>query len=413
MISSNIGYLPIRIGLIGHCATRVGLQRSFAVISNRRVHGQATPKSGEKVVEVNEVKRFAVDVMTAVGTCREHAQQLADVIAEADIRGHYSHGLNRLEMYMNDIKKRVCKGNGEPTIVSERLATGLVNGNDLLGPVVGNFCTDLAVKKAKQCGIGWVVANHSNHFGIAGFYSMRAAAQGCIGLAFTNTSPIMYPTRSGVPALGTNPLTLAVNGLGDDSFVLDMATTTVAIGKVEIANRKGDSIPDTWGVSSDGNMTTDTSKIVHGGGLLPLGGDEKSGGYKGYGLGALVEIFCGVLGGSHWGPNIRKWLNATTIADLGQCFGAIDPDAFAPGFRERMQKFMDTMRNLKTAGGEKVLVAGDPERQHVKLVESCGGIPYHLNQIAFAVSILVVVTVENKLSADLGIKTLKVKRTVE
>ncbi|VDD87721.1 unnamed protein product [Enterobius vermicularis] len=402
MSASNALVFSFKTLFVPRCLSVGSVNRTLAAY-RRQYHTLKTgPEPGDKIVEIAEVKRFMVDVMTAVETDKAHSEQLADVLAEADMRGHYSHGLNRLDMYMRDIKEKACKNSGKPEVLCERAATAWVNGNNLLGPVVGNFCIDLAIQKAKQSGIGWVVANRSNHFGIAAYYSMKAAREGCLGLAFTNTSPIMYPTRASTPALGTNPLTLAAEGLNGDSFVLDMATTTVAIGKVEIANRKETSVPNSWGVAAGGKVTTDTSKILHGGGLLPLGGSEESGGYKGYGLGALVEIFCGILSGSHWGPNVRKWLSTSAAADLGQCFAAIDPDAFAPDFRKRMQQFIDTMRGLMPAGEENVLVAGDPEREHIKMVHENGGIPYHPNQIKFA----------DNLSSKLGIETMKVKRTV-
>lgn len=342
------------------------------------------------------------DCMIKAGVLKDHAKQLADVLVAADVRGHYSHGLNRLEMYVKDIKKGVCKGEGSPKVLKERAGSAWVDGNNLLGPVVGNFCMDLAIKKAKEAGVGWVTTKGSNHFGIAGWYSMTAAKKGLLGMAFTSTSPIMYPTRASKPALGTNPLTLAAKA-SKDTFVLDMATTTVAIGKIEIAQRKDESVPDTWGVGSDGHVSNDPSVILKGGGLLPLGGCELTGGYKGYGLGALVEIFCGILGGAHWGPHVRKWMATTTVADLGQCFIAIDPEAFAPGFDSRLQEFMDTMRGLKPrTGSDAVLIAGDPEDTHTKLVQDLGGIPYHPNQIDFAA----------KLGDELGVKNMTVIKTV-
>ncbi|CAI5441792.1 unnamed protein product [Caenorhabditis angaria] len=135
-------------------------------------------------------------------------------------------------MYVRDVQKNVCKSDGTPIILSERAATAWVDGNNLLGPVVGNFCMDLAIKKAKEAGIGWVVAKGSNHYGIAGWYSLRALKQGLLGMSMTNTSPLCYPTRSAKPALGTNPISLAAPGVNNDSFVLDMASTTVAIGKL-------------------------------------------------------------------------------------------------------------------------------------------------------------------------------------
>ncbi|EYB83092.1 hypothetical protein Y032_0343g3064 [Ancylostoma ceylanicum] len=343
--------------------------------------------------------RFMVDCMKSVGVVESHAGQLADVLIEADVRGHYSHGLNRLDMYIKDCQKKVCKTDGVPKILKERAGTAWVDGLSLLGPVVGNFCMDLAVKKAKETGVGWVCAKGSNHYGIAGWYVMRAMKEGVMAMSFTNTSPIQYPTRASVPALGTNPMAIGVNGTGDDHFLLDMATTTVAIGKVEIAKRRGESVPETWGVEKGGKLSTNPETILGGGGLFPLGGSEVTGGYKGYGLGAMVEIFCGILSGAHWGPHIRKWMSATTEADLGQCFIAVDPEAFAPGFHERMQEFINTMRNLPAFDDKlRVEVAGDAERKHVKLVQDIGGINYHPNQIKNA----------DELAASLNVKKLTV-----
>ncbi|CAI5441790.1 unnamed protein product [Caenorhabditis angaria] len=167
------------------------------------------------------------------------------------------------------------------------------------------------------------------------------------------------------------------------------------LNNVELANRKGNEVPLSWGVGAGGKETRDPKEIQNGGGLLPLGGTEISGGYKGYGLNVMIEVFCGILGGAHWGPNVRKWMNTTEEADLGQCFIAIDPDAFAPGFQGRLQEFMDTLRNLPTTDESKsVEVAGDMERRHEELVKQVGGIPYHPNQITFI----------NDLAKDLGIK---------
>lgn len=335
---------------------------------------------GTKVTP-DEVKRFMTECMTAVGASLVHATQLAEVLVAADLRGHFSHGLNRLEMYVNDVEKKICNGGIDPSIVKESVSTALVDGNNALGPVVGNFCMNLAMKKAKETGIGWVSAKGSNHYGIAGHYAMLACKEGLIGMSFTNTSPLVAPTRAKQRCLGTNPLALAAPANKGDSFVLDMATSAVAVGKIEVQRRKEEPIPEGWAVDSEGNVTTDAAKGAVGA-LMPLGGPEINSGYKGYGLAMMVEIFCGMLSGGHYGPNVRRWMSTTTEADLGQGFVAIDPSFFATGFTDRMSDLMDHCRSMEPVDPSKpVLAAGDPERAHEAKVKSEGGIHYHINQI--------------------------------
>ncbi|XP_076461629.1 putative oxidoreductase YjmC [Babylonia areolata] len=350
------------------------------------------------VVPSEEMHAFVLRCMTRVGTPDHHAKALADLLTAADLRDHYSHGLNRLDMYVRDIQSGMTAHDTEPSVVKETAATALVEGNNVLGPVVGRYCMDLAIQKARQSGIGWVSARGSNHFGIAGWYSMRAMEQGMLGMAFTNTSPLMVPTRARKPTLGTNPLSLAAPGQGGDGLVLDMATTAVALGKVELNDRKGMNIPAGWGVDSTGKTCTDPKPVVESGGLMPLGGTEECSGYKGYGLGMMVEVFCGLLSGASYGPNVRRWKTNDRPANLGQCFIAIDPSAFAEGFANRMSDLMNHCRNLEPVEGEReVLVPGDPERQHIEKCQQLGGIPYHPNQIKYA----------SDLAAELKIQPMK------
>ncbi|KAK3108158.1 hypothetical protein FSP39_002186 [Pinctada imbricata] len=341
-------------------------------------------EGAQNTVPKSELHSFTVRCMEAVGTKTAHASALADLLVSADYRGHYSHGLNRLDMYVNEVKAGMTSTGQdvEPSVVKETVATALVEGHNVLGPVVGKFCIDLAVKKAKEAGIGFVTARGSNHFGIAGWYGLRAMESGCIGMAFTNTSPLMVPTRAKKQTLGTNPLCMAAPANNDDSFVLDMATTSVALGKIELQDRKGEDMPSGWALDKDGKETHKPKEYA---GLLPLGGAEQSSGYKGFGLAMMVEIFCGILSGANFGPNIRSWKEFGKVANLGQCFIAIDPSAFADGFSDRLSNLIDYCRNLEPAEeGKPVLVAGDPEREHMKECDQRGGIPYHPNQITFA-----------------------------
>jgi len=336
-------------------------------------------------IAMKEMHSFIVRCMQKAGAKVDHGTSLADLLLAADYRGHYSHGLNRLDMYVRDIQTGITVSDKEPEIVKETAATAFVDGNNVLGPVVGKYCIDLAIKKAKESGIGWVTAKGSNHFGIAGWYAIRAMEQGLIGMAFTNTSPLMVPTRGKKPTLGTNPIACAAPANNGDSFVLDMATTAVALGKIELNERKGLEIPLGWGCDSEGKATPDPANAK---GLMPLGGAEHTSGYKGSGLAQMVEIFCGVLAGADFGPNIRRWKTTEREANLGQCFVAIDPSAFAPGFTDRLSSLNDHMRNMDPSDPDKdVMVAGDPERKHMAECDKLGGIPYHANQIKFAMDL--------------------------
>jgi LDH2 family malate/lactate/ureidoglycolate dehydrogenase len=205
----------------------------------------------------------------------------------------------------------------------------------------------------------------------------------------TNTSPLVFANRSAETALGTNPISVVANSK-DDGFALDMATSTVAIGKIELAQRKGQQIPEQWGADGEGKPTTVPEKVLkNGGALLPLGGGEETGGYKGTGLGMFVELFCGVLGGAAYGKNVRKWGNVTREADLGQCFVAIDPECFAPNFADRLGSFLAETRGLKPSDADwPILVPGDKARSSVEKSEKLNGVIYgesqikHLEQLA-------------------------------
>jgi LDH2 family malate/lactate/ureidoglycolate dehydrogenase len=335
----------------------------------------------EKIIPKDELFSFIVRCMLKVGTRPSHAETLADNLTMADYRGHYSHGLNRLDMYVNDIKNGTTASDGDPIILKQSPGTALVDGQNLLGPYVGKYCMNIAMEKAKNIGIGLVAARRSNHFGIAGYYSLKAVDKDLIGWAFTNTSPLVVPTRSKSQSLGTNPIAFGAPAKDGDSFVLDMATSTVALGKVEISQRRGSEIPNTWGVNEKGIPVTKPNEVR---GLLALGGPEESSGYKGYGLSMMVEILCGILSGSHFGPWIRSWKSGNTEANLGQCFIAINPNAFEDDFEERLQKLINYCRALPPSeSGKPVLIAGDPERKHMAKCDKLGGIPYPQSQIDF------------------------------
>ncbi|KAJ0173989.1 hypothetical protein K1T71_010135 [Dendrolimus kikuchii] len=334
-------------------------------------------------VRIEESTRFMVDSLKAVGTPESEAKAQTDMLIHADIVGHVSHGLNRLEFYINDIITKATNPNGKPMILKETAATAWVDGADALGATVGNYCMDVAIRKAKENGIGFVTCKRSNHFGMAGYWALKAEKQGLIGMAFTNSSPLLVPTRAKEAALGTNPISLACPAGNGDNLVVDLASTAVAMGKIEIQIQKQESIPPGWALGPDGKTTTDAQLAFDTSRLLPLGGFEETSGYKGYALSALVEVLCSGLSGSRSSPNICPWEVAGNYepTDLGQCFIVINPECFAPGFTERIAQCLHHWRNMEPVDPAlPVLAPGDKERITAEMNHSKGTITYAQKQ---------------------------------
>ncbi|XP_060530924.1 uncharacterized oxidoreductase YjmC-like [Cylas formicarius] len=347
----------------------------------KNAHHNTYSTEAALITPLDEAKRFMVDCFVAVKTSQDNAQIIADNLVEADFRGHYSHGMNRLDMYIRDIQHGTTDPNAKPEIEKQTAATVLVNGHNGMGAVVGKKCMEFAIDKARETGVGVVVAHSSNHYGIAGIYAQQAIKVGLIGMSFTNTSPLMTPTRAKQATLGTNPMALGAPALNGDYFLLDMATTGAALGKIELAKRKQQPLPIGWALNDEGKPETNAEIAYNAMQLMPLGGTELNSGYKGYGLSMLVEVLCGMLSGSAYGPNIRKWGKSDKIANLGQCFIAIDPKVFAPGFEQRMTDLMGYIRKLSPVDPKlPVLVHGDPERNHMNKVCQEGGLRYVENQ---------------------------------
>ncbi|XP_069361615.1 uncharacterized oxidoreductase YjmC-like isoform X1 [Maniola hyperantus] len=330
-------------------------------------------------VATTEALRFMTDCLKAVGASAKAAQQQAELLIEADRVGHPSHGLNRLEFYIYDILSGDCKPDNQPVVLKENASTAWVDANQVLGATASHFAMDIAIKKAKATGVGWVTVKGSNHNGMAGYWAKKAANEGLIGMAFTNTSPLLAPTRSKKAALGTNPVSVVAPAADGETFYLDMATTAVAVGKIEMQMRKGEPIPKGWAQDPNGNQTDDAELAFKTSCLMPLGGGEDTSGYKGYGLSAMVELFCGISSGANYGHHIRPWSQqgAGGPADLGHCFIAVDPENFAPGFGDRLADSIRHWRQLEPIDSSlPVLAPGDKEKKAAQLTDSLGTVTY-------------------------------------
>jgi LDH2 family malate/lactate/ureidoglycolate dehydrogenase len=229
----------------------------------------------------------------------------------------------------------------------------------------------LAIDKAKTFGIGIVTVRNSGHFGAAANYSMMALEHGMLGLATTNSPYVaMVPTFGREPKLSTNPISFAAPAGRHAPFVLDMATTTVAAGKLRIASRWKKPIPAGWALDEDGEPTTDPDIAMKKRLMSPLGGSRDLGGHKGYGLGMMVDILSGVLPGATYGDLFqRAGRFEQKKQDVGHCFAAIDPERFRPldDFKHDMDDMFDSVKSTSPAEGQtRVYVAGEPEAESEK-----------------------------------------------
>lgn len=314
---------------------------------------------------------FTESVFKKMGHSEKDATMAAKVLISADIRGIDSHGIARLSGYVRLWEANRVNSRPNVKIVYQTPSTAVVDGDAALGLIAGPSAMKIAIKKAKNVGTGWVAVKNSNHYGIAGYHSMMALEEDMIGISMTNASPLVAPTFSTDRMLGTNPISIAIPTKTQPPFVADMATTTIANGKLEVLQRKSEDAPLGWVQDKDGNPTTDCESVKKGGALLPLGGDKEHGSHKGYILSSIVDIFSAILSGANYGPWVPPFVNFLQTSErsvgegIGHFFGAMRVDAFRPkkDFFNHIDNWISTFRNCKPiAGQEKVLIPGDLER---------------------------------------------------
>lgn len=337
----------------------------------------------EQVFSYSQLLEFSTSIFKKIGCPADQATTAAKALLSADLRGIDSHGVARLSGYVR--LWEVKRVNAVPGIqvIHETASTAVVDGDSGLGLVVAPFAMQIAIEKAKQVGTGWVSVQNSNHFGIAGYHAMLALEHDMIGMAMTNASPLVAPTFSIDKMLGTNPIAVAVPAGKEKPFVADLATTTAANGKLEILQRKNKEAPLGWVQDAEGNPSTDPHILKKGGALLPLGSDANHGSHKGYALGAIVDIFSGILSGANyapWVPPFPAYVPMPTQQPgkgIGHFLGAMRIDAFRPAdeFKKEMDNWIKGFRSCKTVPGEeKVLVPGDLETE-AEVVRIKEGIP--------------------------------------
>lgn len=326
---------------------------------------------GTQTFSAEQLHDFTKRVFLKMGCPEADAQQASDVLLAADLRGVDSHGVARLIGYVRLWKAGRINPEPDVQIVHQTPSTATVDGDRGLGLVVAPKAMKIAMEKAEAVGSGWVSVRNSNHFGIAGYHAMLPLDQHMIGMALTNASPLVAPTFARERMLGTNPIAIAIPAGEEPALVVDMATTTVANGKLEILNREQKPAPEGWVQTQTGRPSTDPSELKSGGALLPLGGDRLHGSHKGYCMGAVVDIWSAVLSGAGYGPWAPPFVSFLPLPEnppgegLGHFLGAMRVDGFRPvaEFEEHMDNWIRRFRQAEPAEGfDKVLIPGDPER---------------------------------------------------
>jgi LDH2 family malate/lactate/ureidoglycolate dehydrogenase len=323
------------------------------------------------IFPIDQLRDFTTRVFLHYGMSDADAQQAAEVLATSDLRGIDSHGVARLRAYSRAFETGDVNPRPNITIVRQTPSTATVDGDRGLGLVVGPHANRIAIEKAAEVGTGWVAVRNSSHYGIAGYYPLAALEHDLIGWSMTNGTPNTVPLWGAERRLSTNPIAIAFPGDKEPPIVIDMATSAVPVGKVEIVRRRGGTCPEGWLIDADGRTSTNPDDLFNGGALLPLGGDRDHSGHKGYCLASMVDLLCGVLSGANWGPFVPafvltdKSIKEQTGVGTGHFFGAMQIAAFidVAEFKQRVDHWIRTMRATKPAVGTNgPLIPGDPER---------------------------------------------------
>lgn len=331
------------------------------------------PNQVARRVQAATLKDFSVQAFRKVGVAEQDARITAEVLVAADLRGVFSHGVAHLRRYVDGLRAGTIVACPQEKVLAETLATAAMDAGAGLGQPASYRAMQKAIQKALEAGAGFVTVRNSNHYGIAGYYAMMALPHNCIGISMTNASPKVVPTFGRHATLGTNPIAVAAPAGREHPFVLDMATSTVSMGKIEIADQLDKPIPPGWAIDNlgrpaeDAHRTLDELKRNVGGGLVPLGGEgELLSGYKGYGLALWVEIFAALLSGAAYATlTYPKTPEGKVLpANIGHLFGAWHIDSFRPveEFKAAMDNLQQLLKHVaKVDGHDRIYIHGEKE----------------------------------------------------
>ena len=312
----------------------------------------ATPR-----VHPDRLIEFAAAVYAGAGMPEADARLVADTLVQADLWGHQSHGVLRLGWYLDRVRNGVMKPVTQPEFVVDAGSIAVIDGHDGVGHVLTALATREAVRRAKAHGLGAVGVRNSNHFGTCMYYTLTGAREGCVMLLTTNGGPAMAPWGGRKKIVGTNPWSIAAPAGSRAPFVVDMATTGVARGKIYLARNKRVPIPLGWAINAAGEPTTDPQEAIDGI-ILPMAE------HKGYAIAAMVDMLSGVLTGSGFLSAVHSPYKTAEKSNCGHLMIALDIAKFQPlaGFNARMEQFVSELKAVPLAKGfDEVFYPGEIE----------------------------------------------------
>ncbi len=316
-----------------------------------------------KTVSVSDLTEFGVAALCQCGVSEADARLAIDVLVTTDAFGVFTHGVKCLRGYVTRLRAGGLKADARPRVDRQGPAWAIVDGQCALGMVTSVFAMNQAIEKAKTAGVGYVGVRNSCHFGAAGYYALLAAKADMIGMAMANDYPSMAILGAKKAVLGTNPFAYAAPAGKTDPIFLDIATSTVAGGKVRIAQTKNQKVPDTWMVDTDGIPTTDPFLYPQSAFLLPFAG------HKGYGIALMIESLAGVLTGTGAMYDLQNWIDGPkdVPTNHGTAFLAFNIGAITPldAFKDRVDRLIrDIHETPKAKGTDRLYVPGEMEWQN-------------------------------------------------
>ena len=315
------------------------------------------------IISISSLSHVVTEILGKSGVSDDDAKIILDTILFANRRGVATHGVGRLPLYVHKIAAGHYNPKNEIEVLTDNAAYALLDAKNGFGQVVAFKATKMAIDKAKKYGVAVVGVRNSNNFGTAGYFGDMAAREGCAAMVYANDAPAIAPTGGNKTIFGTNPLCYAYPGdETHDPILLDMATTIAARGKIRLAAKNGEKIPLDWAIGPDGQPTDDPNVALKGS-LLPIGG------YKGYGLSMFVDIFAGMLTGSHFAGEVKNLSKMDEDSGNGHLFVVIDLDKFMTT-EEKSARISHFYEAVKTCGEEgKIFMPGEIEYNKLRASE--------------------------------------------